>query len=239
MRFVTIGDVHGRDNWKKAVYQNDKCLLGNGIDKVIFIGDYVDSFDLSNSEIFTNLIEIIELKRKYPDNVVLLWGNHDVAYLNYDGRISGFRYEMAPDLNILFRENIELFSLAYQYQHVIWTHAGIHRGWWNQYVQPVISRKKETRFSEFLGEMKTIAGYLNLMFEFNYEPLFLISHYRGGSSQVGGPLWADKKEVYSKPLPGYHQVVGHTPVGEVKTYDFYDLTQLTFCDCKDFYILDL
>lgn len=249
MRVVTIGDIHGHDTWKNAVYRINEdtgeimyCYIDNIYDKVVFVGDYVDDWNLPNIDILHNLHEIINFKKQYPDNVVLLWGNHDVAYLRNE-KVSGFRPEMAPDLYYIFQENRELFQLAYQYKNVIWTHAGIHSGWWQYYVQPVINREKITRFTDFLGESDTIAGYLNLMYEFNYEPIFMCSHHRGGHDKVGGPLWADKIEIYTKPLPGYHQIVGHNPVSGIKTYDFYDLTKVTFVDCMavcdKFYKIDL
>ena len=248
MKTIFVGDVHGLDTWKKAVYRVNEdngeimCNLDFTVDKIVFLGDYVDAYRLGNEQIINNLKEIIQLKKDYPDNVVLLWGNHDVAYLMKDGAISGHRPEMAQDLYDIFQENRKLFQLAYQEGNMICTHAGIHKGWWRYHVQPVLDKKKETRFTEFLGECKNIADVLNMMFEFNYEPIFQIGHMRGGFAKMGGPLWADKTEIYHKPLPGYHQVVGHNPVPNPKTYDFYDLTKLTFCDClpvyNKFYELD-
>jgi predicted phosphodiesterase len=237
MNCITIGDVHGRNAWKEFIYLDNNmnnCLIGKTIDKLIFVGDYVDSWDCSNLEILSNLKEIIDLKKKYPDNVILLWGNHDVAYLNFDSKISGFRYEMAPDLNQIFRENINLFQLAYQYKNTIWTHAGIHRGWWKYYVEPIIDGSNKTRYYPFIDHQGNIADILNLMFEFNEPILYMISTHRGGSSKVGGPLWADKNEIYKKPLFGYHQIVGHTSINKPKTYDFQNNTKVTFCDCLEY-----
>ena len=81
------------------------------------------------------------------------------------------------------------------------------------------------------------------MFEFNYDPIFAVSHHRGGKSKEGGPLWADKVELYTKPLKGFHQVVGHTKVPNIKTYDFKENTKVTFVDClpvsDDFFKIDL
>ena len=250
MKFLTIGDVHGLDKWKNAIYRINEdtgeemyCYLDNIIDKAIFVGDYVDAFDISNVIILHNLKEIIQLKKDYPDKVVLLMGNHDVAYLKHDHGISGHRPEMGPDLYQLFHENRDLFQLAYQYGSTIWTHAGIHEGWWMYYVQPILDGKTNTRFTPFLGECKNIADVLNLMYDFNYEPLYMCGHQRGGYDKQGGPLWAHKTEIYQKPLPGYHQVVGHNPVACPKTYDFHDLTKITFCDslpvCDTFYKINL
>lgn len=237
MNFVTIGDVHGHDTWKKAVYQYDKetkqfgeCLLGKDIDKVIFLGDYVDDWGLPNLTILDNLNDIIQLKKDYPDNVVLLWGNHDAAYLRNE-TCSGNRPEMRLTLYYIFRDNFKLFQLAYQYEKTIWTHAGIHRGWWEYFAEPLLNGKTETRFTPFLVLCDNIADQLNLMFEFYYDPIFMVGHHRGGTAKVGGPLWADKVEIYTKPLEGYHQVVGHNPVPYVRTYTFKNNTKLTFCDC--------
>lgn len=248
MKTVTIGDVHGRDDWKKAVYQMDDdgnptaCLLGNGIDMAIFLGDYVDSFDKSNLDIINNLKEVIQLKKDYPNNVTLLLGNHDVAYIRLDFRISGFRMSMMHDLYHLFQENKDLFQMAYQKDNVLWTHAGVHKGWWNLYVKPLITGKKKELFSDLMTNCKTEADFLNLMYEHEYEPLYMISFHRGGNSTVGGPFWADRKETCSKPLEGVYQVVGHTPVDDIKVFENKKLnTKVTFCDCSDkekFYYLD-
>jgi hypothetical protein len=240
MKYVTIGDVHGHNNWKNAVYKLDDdtrelgdCLLDFTIDKVIFVGDYVDDWKLTNTEILNNLKEIIQLKKDYPDNVILLMGNHDVAYLHHDEKITGHRAEMGTDLYQIFHENRELFQLAYQVNDVIWTHAGIHRGWWKFYALPVIEGYAGTRFNEFLGDCKNVADYLNLMYNFNYDPIFMCGKARGGTHNVGGPLWADKYETYHKPLDGYHQIVGHTRVNRVLEFDFPKNTKMTYVDCMD------
>ena len=39
MKTIVIGDIHGRDVWKEIVFQEQA-------DRVIFIGDYFDSFDI-------------------------------------------------------------------------------------------------------------------------------------------------------------------------------------------------
>ena len=49
-------------------------------DKVVFLGDYVDSFTISNIASYENLKDIIRLKKRDPNKVVLLLGNHDIQY---------------------------------------------------------------------------------------------------------------------------------------------------------------
>jgi hypothetical protein len=156
--------------------------------------------------------------------------------------ISGYRAEMEFDLNELFNENKKLFQLAFQIEDHIWTHAGIHKGWWNKYVQPLLDKKEETRFTPFMYEWENVADHLNIMFDFNYEPIFYVGHHRGGYHKEGGPLWADKIETYTKPLDGYHQIIGHSAIPYIRTYTF-KKCKLTYVDClqkkEEFYMLNV
>jgi predicted MPP superfamily phosphohydrolase len=70
MFILNIGDLHGRNNWIQWTEEY------KDVDKIMFIGDYVDSFDISNVEILDNLKNIIEFKQKFSDKVILLLGNH-------------------------------------------------------------------------------------------------------------------------------------------------------------------
>lgn len=47
LKTVFIGDVHGRSIWKDIVAQEKA-------DRVIFIGDYFDSFDTTNTYLVHN-----------------------------------------------------------------------------------------------------------------------------------------------------------------------------------------
>ena len=68
-----IGDIHGRDAWKRLV--DESCIN-------IFVGDYFDPYDnIHFMDLQFNFMEIIEYKKKHPENVVLLYGNHDYEYL--------------------------------------------------------------------------------------------------------------------------------------------------------------
>ena len=65
-----IGDVHGRDLWKQAIESEH--------DRVVFVGDYFDSYDIPFSIQQYNFNEIIQFKRANPNKVTLLLGNHDM-----------------------------------------------------------------------------------------------------------------------------------------------------------------
>ena len=139
LRILSVGDFHGRDYWRElALYDNpDK------FDYIIFVGDYVDSFNKTNVEILHNLSNLIEFKRKYPERVILLLGNHDVDYMlanspaSFSHRCTGFRPEMFWDLKDLFRRNMRFFDVAFQIDNYIWTHAGVHAGWYQFRIEKV------------------------------------------------------------------------------------------------------
>jgi predicted MPP superfamily phosphohydrolase len=233
-----ISDIHGRDIWK--TFADIKFLLSAEPDAAgfapfepeydyyVILGDYTDSFTISNKDIFDNLLEIIRFKKLYPNNVILLWGNHDTYYYKYtpnqkmDGSISGFRPEMHFDLYDIFNKNNKLFQLAFQVNNYLFTHAGVHFGWYHYVFAKAIKGKG--------WDDLTIAEQLNNAFEERLECIFDVDHYRGGYKKVGGPLWCSKQLIDKKPLKNIHQFVGHTPVNDIDTYRINDSTSITFCD---------
>jgi len=246
MKFISIGDIHGSNRWKLLLFGTTTPtkevinITMQKYDKVVFVGDYVDSYD-TDEPIVENLLEIIKFKKDFEDKVVLLWGNHDVYYytMNY-GRdnVTGSRDEMLHDLNQIFRTNYRLFQFSYQYENYIWTHAGIHRGWWEHYVRPKMKGNKENRFHKYLNGNETISDVCNMMWEFQDDDIFMCSAARtkgGWGRKVGGPLWSDKQEIYEKPLFGFHQIVGHSNVPNIITHKSFGKeendTSVTFIDC--------
>ena len=223
MNTLSIGDIHGETFWEKIppIFFN-KPHHYEEYDKIIFTGDYVDSYEISNNDILQNFINIIEFKKKYYDKVILLLGNHDITYLLADNSrvmCSGHRSSMYPVLHQLFLQNKYLFQYAFQIENYIWTHAGIHKGWF--------ANNFRNR-----NQLETIAGTLNNAFEQLNSCLFDCGYTRGGDKQVGGPLWADKNETYKKMLNGYHQIVGHTHIKDIQVFtNPKHNSSITYIDC--------
>lgn len=194
---ISIGDIHGYDLWK-GVDPNDA-------DKIIFVGDYVDSYQRTDQQIADNLLDIIAFKESYPDKVVLLWGNHDIQYLfGYEKHgCTGYRPSMHTFLNQIFTDKRNLFQMAYQIGTWVWTHAGIHKGWW-------LYRYKGTPEDD-------IATGLQNAFDRYDETLFDVGHIRGGWYDVGGPFWADKSEIFKNPVDFVNQIIGHSKVDGIVT----------------------
>jgi hypothetical protein len=153
-------------------------------------------------------------------------------------------------LHEFFVSKRNLFQLAFQYKNYLWTHAGIHRGWYKNKVasQKCVVRHNEKIEGLTIDHNEQIADILNFLFEARHDAIFDCGLIRGGYQKNGGPLWADKNETYKKPLDNYHQIIGHTHIDEVKHYKNYKGdTSTTYVDCmniknsydKNFYILEI
>ncbi len=217
MKTLTIGDTHGKD------VADDVAKIIEKFDKVVFIGDYTDSFHYTSSEILYALSNIIGLKKKHKNKIVLLLGNHDMQYMFPDiiHRCSGYRPEAYPELNDVFVTNKPLFNFAYQAKDVLWTHAGVSSKWYS---------KRFKEFAELYPDLN-LAQQLNLAFIQKYEALFDVGYARGGSHIYGSPVWADKTELtaLSSPVEGLIQIVGHTASKEIKIL-FPNKREIVFVD---------
>ena len=83
-RIIAIPDVHGRTFWKESLEYLDS------VDRVVFLGDYLDPYWGERGvadDILSNFMEIISLKQKNMDKVVLLKGNHDEHYSSKTGSV--------------------------------------------------------------------------------------------------------------------------------------------------------
>ena len=207
MRLFTISDLHGRTAWKEANL--------DGYDRVIFLGDYTDSYTETDETIYTNLHKIIELKQRQPDKFVLLIGNHDAQYLHYPHyRCSGFRASAQPVLSALFAKHETLFQVAHQEKSYFFTHAGITNKWLKRFLA-----KTENEMLP-IPPAYNLAGLLN---EIHHQSprfrnlLFEVGPKRGGYDLCSGPIWADRSETKIDYLSGFNQVVGHTPVDDFMT----------------------
>ena len=203
MKHVIIGDLHGRDIWKRVNFSS--------YGKAVFLGDYVDSFKRSDKVILENLQELLELKKSYPEKIVLLLGNHDVQYLHYPKYYCpGFRASIQPDLTNLFNDNRNLFQIAYQRRDFLFTHAGITNRWWR-------ALRESFTYNILHHTGDTIADTINrIERETQNSSVFAYSRYRTGHDSNGGPLWADYMETFQDALNAYHQFVGHSPQDEPK-----------------------
>jgi hypothetical protein len=213
MKTLSIGDIHGR-------YVLDN-IDTNKYDKIIFMGDYVDSFKISDLYMLNTLDKIIKFARNNK-NVVLLLGNHDLQYMmthtkhNNIHLCSGYREKMHLDFYKMFNDNIDLFHPIYQIENTIWTHAGIVSDWYN--------RRFLNDYNGFFNEGEdyvetfSISELINRAFNERLSTLFDVGEARGGRHICGGPFWADYREHAISPLRGYIQIIGHTPRRKIEHF---------------------
>ena len=251
MKTLTIGDIHGNSSWKILLFGSytqynlwrSSVDASGGIDtsefwdlplvkydKIIFSGDYVDSLEHSGATIKYNLLDIIHFKKTLPEKVVLILGNHDVQYIVPDQICSGHRPEMRFDLEMIFREEAELFTVAFQEKNYLWTHAGVTSGWMKEYENDLFH--PNWRFAKMVKEInpQTIAEKINLGWEMKIKSLLNVDHMSGGFSAWAGPLWVRPGILDKHPVENLNQVVGHTPVPRVTTRIF-EKSEHSYTDC--------
>lgn len=264
MNIISIGDIHGRNNWKLHLfgslqgYEDWRNELIEGIsdfmsdiypysqfDRIIFVGDYVDSFDVSNIEMKQNLEEIVHLKTVMPDRVVLLLGNHDIQYILPGKICSGFRQEMAYDFGDIFKKNLNLFQIAYYHENAetgkrtLWTHAGVSQNWL-RFTKELISNKKFRFKSHFENSgSQRVDEFLNQLWDYRVEALFAVDSDSGGSSPIGGPLWIRPNRLRWDAIEGFDQVVGHTPQRNLRVIVAEKISETTKDEVVDsIYLID-
>lgn len=220
MKVISIGDIHGKTCWTQIVKDNPDA------DKFVFAGDYVDSFDVTNTEIISNLLSIIEFKKQNMDKVILVLGNHDIQYMysNPEFKCSGYRPEMYFQLNDIFMSNLKLFQYAYQCYNTIWTHAGITKQWVDF---AKVSASSVWNYSESIVDFINNLGYNS-----NHGLLHIVDKTRGGSYDFGGPTWCSKELLKVDALDNINQIVGHTWSNQIEQFG-----NLTFVDCLPSYYI--
>lgn len=203
MKTVILGDTHGTDFWKKIINFEKP-------DRVIFVGDYFDSFDIPPQKQIENFKDILEYKKSGGAEVILLIGNHDHHYLKYVGNsgTSGYKPEIAFQAGELL-EQAEL-KMAYHFRNILITHAGLSHIFMNKH------------FPNY--DVKNVGDDLNqlfyhkpLVFSFNTQAL---DPY--GDDDFQSPIWIRQNSLMranknTELRENYIQVFGHTMTSKVDT----------------------
>lgn len=143
-----IPDIHQTTYFLKMVKDNI-----NHVEKLVFLGDYVDNW-YSNLWWYIpehnpiNIINTItDYKKKYPDKIELLLGNHCLSYISKNPnskRVSGHQHEHDPEIAQAFLNNISLFKIAVEYDGWVISHAGFSNTWVENQQQKGFDKNKET-----------------------------------------------------------------------------------------------
>ena len=202
MKTIVIGDVHGRSLWKLIVHQENP-------DRVIFIGDYFDSFDITGVEQIQNFKEIVEYKTTSGKEVIMLIGNHDHHYfpeIGYTGT-SGYQKGIAPNITQVIDENRQHLQMAYSFDEFLFTHAG---------VSPTFM---DGEFGEEGWVEDNVVELLNDLFKYKPKSFDFNGTDPYGDNTYQTPIWIRPRSLmavnkkHNKGLKKkYIQIVGHTQV---------------------------
>lgn len=215
MKTVVLGDTHGRSVWKLIVNMEKP-------DRVIFIGDYFDSYDLSAVEQMHNFNEIIEYKEtsfsregtleEHKTKVILLIGNHDHHYFPEIGNTgtSGYQYGAAAAISRMIDENRQHLQMAYSFDNFLFTHAG---------VSPVFM---DTVFGSDGWSKDNIVELLNDKMKYQPRTFEFSGFESSGDNTTQTPIWIRPRSLMSankKHKNGlkkdFIQIVGHTQMKEL------------------------
>jgi len=207
---IIIPDIHGRSFWHGivAAYPDEQFL---------FLGDYIDPYPwegLKPTDGIEQLERVIALKRSNPSRVILLLGNHDLAYI-YPSTIKASRHNSFYEDTIqqIFVDNLECFQMAYAKQiagkEYVFSHAGFHPAWVESHASVF---NKANSYSTLVSLCNELLRGEDISFICSLAD---ISASRYGSSASGSMIWADEEEYVGIPLPKHvYQVFGHTQQDE-------------------------
>ena len=205
MKTLFLGDTHGRSVWKKIVEKENP-------DRVIFIGDYFDSFDIPGIDQIHNFKEIVEFKKSTDKEVVLLVGNHDLHYMNVGERYSGFQPALQFDISTVLFENLVHLQMAYSFDNFLCTHAGVSHVWMNN------------TFGMYGWNCENLVEKLNDMFVFRPRAFCFSGFNPYGNDVTQSPVWiripsllaSNKRRVKENSIKkNFVQIVGHTEVSSI------------------------
>jgi hypothetical protein len=198
MKTIVLGDTHGRAFWKLITHLENP-------DRVIFIGDYFDSFDISGVEQIHNFKEIINYKETSGKEVILLIGNHDISY--YPGingaAVSGFQFGIAPNITQTLMENLHHLQMAYDDGTYLYSHAGVGKVWLT---------------NQGWDGKENIADFTNMIWKYKPLAFEFYGFESSGDSTTQTPVWirpASLLKTWQKDKNKPTQIVGHTTVQKI------------------------
>lgn len=208
-RILVLGDTHGHDSWKAVVNHDD-------FDKVIFLGDYLDSFTVKPEVIANNFCDLLNFKQSMGDKCKLLYGNHDHSYWNAE-RCSGYKFHAVsmymPLLEDAFKES--LIDLIHIEGDIIFSHAGVSDFWMRNIAG--FSDPKDITFENI--EEQYAGKVIGDGIEVKDTGLDLLNWnaYAGydgyGNTISQSPIWIRPQSLLKSKVDGYRQIVGHTNMG--------------------------
>lgn len=227
-KILFCGDIHNKA--KRILPRVDEVIAQQGIDRVVFLGDYVDEFGEGSKRIIDStlfLADWVNARRAEGLTVNALLGNHDLPYVvvYQDPGYYQVRNSVAVShhssaqykLRDIMREMIDSVAVYISYQGgaVVASHAGFVESW--------SSKVGHDSLEDLVNKTNNL---------YKKDSLYILSWAgpeRGGFD-LPSPCWAGEHELIKGAVHGVTQVVGHTPQSGITQRGSAAGDDLWFCD---------
>ena len=227
-KVLFCGDIHNKA--KRILPLVDAVIAQQGINRVVFLGDYVDEFNEGSKRIIEStlfLADWVNARRAEGLTVNVLAGNHDLPYVvvYQDQGYYQVRDSVAVPhhssahykLRDTMREMIDSVAVYINYRGggVIASHAGFVESW-----------------SSKLGydSLEDLVNKTNNLYKQDYLYMLSWAGPERGGSDLPSPCWAGVHELIRGAVHGVTQVVGHTPQPGITQRRSVAGDDLWFCD---------
>lgn len=199
MKVVAIGDIHGRKIWADIIKKESDA------DQYVIMGDYFDSYEDEDIDYFIgaqveNFNNILALKKKMKDKLILLFGNHDYHYLsNTPHKYSRYDAATQAQAGHIFDRVARDGTLQMCFIHswFLFTHAGVTKTWCaNNNID--LKNIEQSINDRFLYKPQSFA----------FSPGRRMDEY--GDEPCQSPVWVRPFSLRMDKIDDYTQIVGHT-----------------------------
>jgi hypothetical protein len=186
LKILAIPDSHGFDHWKTIIDRIDD------FDKIVFLGDYFDSFIVPYTKQMKNFKNILAFADAHQTKVELCIGNHDIAYISGLG-CSGHQWEHERAIRKILLQNLDRLNVVHKHGNWLFSHAGFSKLW-----------MQENRL-EFPEEANLLLYSKPLSLEW-------VGPDGYGNNPNESPLWIRPNSLIMNAVEGFNQCVGHTEI---------------------------
>jgi predicted phosphodiesterase len=202
MKYVIIGDLHLRCNWKQIIQEENT-------DKFIFLGDYLSPHGFRPSKLETVesfMNEVLEFKESNPEKVILLRGNHDLNDCGYywaDCFPNDYwsRKYLSSIKDRFLKDSQWIYKIPDT--NIVCSHAGIGQYFLEQCMNKLGIEDYNLSIIERINELEP-----SEIFGFNSETIFDAT----GTSETQPCTWIRPYTLLNHGVKDIIQIVGHTPV---------------------------
>ena len=178
MKTLFVGDLHGNLEVFEAARD---C---RAVDRVVFMGDYLDSFNRSVTDQIRVLEGVLFAVLADPKRYIGLFGNHELSYITAGMRCRGFNIATNLHVHHLKSRMEQLLKPYVEIDQFLVSHAGVSAS---------LLRQLGLSAEQYLerGDFRQVGTA------------------RDGNFLSGGLYWCDWTHEF-EPVSGLNQIVGHS-----------------------------